>query len=241
MGAQPSTSLPPPCGGGGGAGWSVRKARARGVNVQAETCPHYLFMTVDVLERDAPARFMCSPPQRTTDDQTALWEAIADGTIQLVTSDHAPYRMDETGKFAHGADAPFHRIANGMPGLETRLPLMFDAMVSGGRGGPEEFARLTAGAPAEIYGLPQKGALAPGMHADITLWDPEMTVTYGENDLHDNVGYNPWVGRTIKGWPTDVWLRGNRIVQGGTFVATPGSGRRIDRPKLAVTPTPRQN
>ena len=113
---------------------------------------------------------------------------------------------------------------------------MFDAMVSQGRGGPEGFARLTATAAAEIYGLPQKGALAVGMHADITLWDPEKTVTYGENDLHDNVGYNPWVGRSITGWPTDVWLRGTQIVTNGALTTTPGMGRKIDRPALAVTP-----
>jgi len=221
---------------------AVRAARKRGAPVWAETCPHYLFMTEDILHQPGleGSKWMCSPPQRQVADQEALWSALQDGDLQLVSSDHAPYRFDETGKLTAGPDAGFHEIANGLPGLETRLPLMFDAMVSGGRGGPEGFARLTASAPAEIYGLPQKGALAPGMHADITLWDPEKTTTYRENDLHDNVGYNPWVGRTIKGWPTDVWLRGNHIVQGGTFVANPGSGRKINRPNLAVTPTPPQ-
>ena len=221
---------------------AVRAARKRGAPVWAETCPHYLFMTEDILHQPGleGSKWMCSPPQRQVADQEALWSALQDGDLQLVSSDHAPYRFDETGKLTAGPDAGFHEIANGLPGLEARLPLMFDAMVSGGRGGPEGFARLTASAPAEIYGLPQKGALAPGMHADITLWDPEKTTTYRENDLHDNVGYNPWVGRTIKGWPTDVWLRGNHIVQGGTFVANPGSGRKINRPNLAVTPTPPQ-
>jgi len=221
---------------------AVRAARKRGAPVWAETCPHYLFMTEDILHQPGleGSKWMCSPPQRQVADQEALWSALQDGDLQLVSSDHAPYRFDETGKLTAGPDAGFHEIANGLPGLETRLPLMFDAMVSGGRGGPEGFARLTASAPAEIYGLPQKGALAHGMHADITLWDPEKTATYRENDLHDNVGYNPWVGRTIKGWPTDVWLRGNHIVQGGTFVANPGSGRKINRPNLAVTPTPPQ-
>lgn len=221
---------------------AVRAARKRGAPVWAETCPHYLFMTEDILHQPGleGSKWMCSPPQRQVADQEALWSALQDGDLQLVSSDHAPYRFNETGKLTAGPDAGFHEIANGLPGLETRLPLMFDAMVSGGRGGPEGFARLTASAPAEIYGLPQKGALAPGMHADITLWDPEKTTTYRENDLHDNVGYNPWVGRTIKGWPTDVWLRGNHIVQGGTFVANPGSGRKINRPNLAVTPTPPQ-
>ena len=222
---------------------AVRTARTRGAPVWAETCPHYLLMTEDILDQPGleGGKWMCSPPQRQVVDQEALWDALHAGDLQLVSSDHAPYRFDETGKLSAGPDAGFHQIANGLPGLETRLPLMFDAMVSQGRGGPEAFAKYTASAPAEIYGLPKKGALAPGMHADITLWDPDKTVTYSEDDLHDNVGYNPWVGRTIKGWPTDVWLRGAHIVQNGTFTAIPGSGTKIDRPTLAVTPTPPQS
>ncbi|MGJ8586990.1 MAG: dihydropyrimidinase [Yoonia sp.] len=222
---------------------AVRAARARGAPVWAETCPHYLFMTEDILHQPGleGGKWMCSPPQRQMADQEALWAALLGDDLQIVSSDHAPYRFDESGKLSAGPDAGFHEIANGLPGLETRLPLMFDAMVSQGHGGPEGFARLTATAAAEIYGLPQKGALAVGMHADITLWDPEKTVTYGENDLHDNVGYNPWVGRTITGWPTDVWLRGTQIVTDGALTTTPGMGRKIDRPALAVTPTAPQS
>lgn len=203
----------------------VREARARGVRVQAETCPHYLFMTVDILERDNPARFMCSPPQRTKDDQEALWDALADGTIQCVTSDHAPYRMDASGKFAHGTDAPFNRIANGMPGLETRLPLMFNAMVSEGRMGLEAFVDLTATAPARAFGLQDKGQIAVGFDADIAVWDPTRSRTYGANDLNDNVGYNPYEGTTIAGEPITVLSRGRVIVKDGVFVGQPGTGR----------------
>jgi dihydropyrimidinase len=218
---------------------AVRAARARGAPVWAETCPHYLFMTEDILHQPGleGGKWMCSPPQRQVADQEALWTALLGDDLQIVSSDHAPYRFDESGKLSAGPAAGFHEIANGLPGLETRLPLMFDAMVSQGRGGPEGFARLTASAPAEIYGLPKKGTLAAGMHADITLWDPDKTVTYGANDLHDNVGYNPWVGRTITGWPTDVWLRGDRIVTDGRLTTTPGTGRKIDRPTIAVAPT----
>lgn len=222
---------------------AVRDARVRGAPIWAETCPHYLFMTEAILHQPdlEGAKWMCSPPQRQMADQEALWHALDTGDLQLVSSDHAPYRFDETGKLSAGPDAGFHEIANGLPGLETRLPLMFDAMVSKGRGGPEDFARLTATAPAEIYGLQDKGRLAIGMQADITLWDPDKSVTYDENDLHDNVGYNPWVGRTITGWPTDVWLRGNHIVRNGTFAATPGTGAWIDRPTLATrTTTPQR-
>lgn len=203
----------------------VRDARARGVKVEAETCPHYLFMTVDVLERKNPARFMCSPPQRTTDDQEALWEAIADGTLQLVTSDHAPYRMDASGKFAHGHDAPFNKIANGMPGLETRLPLMFDAMVSQKRGGVEAFVALTSTAPAQVFGLANKGQIAEGFDADIAIWDPKVKHTYGANDLKDNVGYNPFEGTTVKGLPVSVFSRGRALVTDRRFETAldPGS------------------
>jgi dihydropyrimidinase len=113
----------------------IRAARARGAPVWAETCPHYLFQTEEVLDRPGieGAKWMCSPPQRTLADQDALWAALARGDLHLVSSDHAPYRFDETGKLSAGPDAPFPAIANGMPGLEVRLPLMFDAMVSRGR------------------------------------------------------------------------------------------------------------
>ena len=212
---------------------AIRMARRRGAPVWAETCPHYLFTTEDVLDKPGleGAKWMCSPPQRTTADQDALWAALKDGTISLVSSDHAPYRFDETGKLSAGPNAGFHEIANGLPGLETRLPLMFDAMVTKGRGGPEAFATVTATEPAKLHGLRNKGALAVGMDADIVIWDPEKTVTYRENDLHDNVGYNPWVGRRVTGWPEQVILRGNTIVKDGKLLSQPGSGIWIDRPE----------
>ncbi len=207
----------------------VREARARGLRVSAETCPHYLFMTEDIL--NAPgmqaAAYLCSPPQRTADDQAALWDALAQGDLQLVTSDHAPYRMDETGKFANGFDAPFNRLANGMPGLEVRLPLMFDAMVTKGRLGLQKFVELTATAPAQIFGLTGKGHLAPGYDADIAIWNPGASLTYGANDLHDNTGYNPYAGSTVTGLPETVLSRGVVIVQNGSLLGKPGQGRRI--------------
>lgn len=203
----------------------VRKARLRGVKVQAETCPHYLFMTTDILNSDAPARFLCSPPQRTAKDQDALWAAMADGTIGMITSDHAPYRMDESGKFANGIDVPFNRIANGMPGLETRLPLMFNAMVSEGRMGLEAFVALTATAPAQAFGLAHKGQLSEGFDADIAIWNPNLTRAYAANDLHDNVGYNPFEGTMVKGGPVTVLSGGRIVIRDGALNAQHGSGR----------------
>ncbi len=217
---------------------AIRVAKARGVPVWAETCPHYLFMTADVLDKPGleGAKWMCSPPQRTTADQQALWTALQDGTLSLVSSDHAPYRFDETGKLAAGAAPAFHQIANGLPGLETRLPLMFDAMVAKGRGGPQAFAAVTATTPARLYGLLHKGAIAEGMDADLVIWNPTRQVTYGADDLHDNVGYNPWQGQTVTGWPELVILRGQIIVKDGQFLGTPGCGKWIDRPDLATRP-----
>lgn len=217
---------------------AVAAARKRGAPVWAETCPHYLFMTEDVLDKPGleGAKWMCSPPQRAHQDQEALWHALSNGTLDLVSSDHAPYRYDDTGKLSAGPHAGFHQIANGLPGLETRMPLMFDAMVSKGRGGIEAFAQISATQPAQTYGLTHKGAIAPGMDADLIIWDPTKDVTYGANDLHDNVGYNPWEGRKITGWPEQVYLRGKPIVKDGTFLGTPGDGQWIDRPDLATKP-----
>lgn len=214
----------------------IRAARTRGAPVWAETCPHYLLMTEAVLDKPGMegAKWMCSPPQRTHRDQAALWAALMEGTLDLVSSDHAPYRFDETGKLSAGPDVGFHQIANGLPGLETRLPLLFDAMVSQDRGGPEAFARVTSHAPATLYGLPGKGAIAPGMDGDLVVWDPSKSVTYGANDLHDNVGYNPWRGTTVTGWPVHVMLRGQTLVQDGVFHGVPGQGRWIDRPAFAM-------
>jgi dihydropyrimidinase len=118
-------------------------------------------------------------------DQDALWQALALGDIQTVSSDHAPYRFDETGKLSAGPNPNFKQIANGLPGLETRLPLLFDALVSKGRPefagrGIEAFVDLTATAPAEIYNLPGKGAIQPGYDADIAIWDPTSEVTISD-------------------------------------------------------------
>jgi dihydropyrimidinase len=210
---------------------AVREARARGVPVRAETCPHYLLSTAEVLDRPGVegAKWMCSPPQRDAADQAALWQGLARGDIDLVSSDHAPYRFDASGKLSAGPNPPFPAIANGMPGLETRLPLMFDAMVSRGMGGIEAFVRATATAPARIYGLPGKGDIAPGMDADLVIWDEGRRVTWGDDDLHDAVGYNPWAGTTVTGWPEVVILRGEVLAEDGACLARPGSGRFLPR------------
>ncbi|UVF18146.1 dihydropyrimidinase [Microvirga terrae] len=206
----------------------IRRARGEGIKVFAETCPQYLFLTAQDLDRPGleGAKWMCSPPPRATSDQEALWRGLELGDLQVVSSDHAPYRFDESGKLAAGANPDFKQIANGLPGLETRLPLLFDAMVSQGRSSLEKFVELTATAPAKIYGLhPRKGAIAVGADADVVVWDPDREVVLTDDGLHDNVGYNPFAGRRLKGWPETVLRRGDTILADGTLKAAPGSGR----------------
>jgi dihydropyrimidinase len=204
----------------------IRQARGEGVKIFAETCPYYLLQTQDAL--DLPglegARMICSPPQRKSTDQEALWQALELGDLQMISSDHAPYRLDASGKFSAGPNPTFKQIANGMPGLEMRLPLLFDAMVSQGRSTLSKFAELTATAPARIYDLAGKGSIAPGMDADIAIWDPHKVTTLSDA-LHDNTGYNPFKGRTIKGWPQTVIRRGETLVEAGRLLARPGSGK----------------
>jgi dihydropyrimidinase len=210
----------------------IRRARGSGQKVFAETCPQYLFMTAKDLDRPGleGAKWMCSPPPRTQDDQEALWRALDLGDLQTVTSDHAPYRFDDSGKLSAGPTSNFKQIANGQPGLETRMPLLFDAMVSKGRMGLMKFVDLTATKPAKIYNLhPRKGSIAIGADADIAVWNPKRKVTINSGMMHDRTGYTPYEGRTVAGWPDTVLRRGAVVVDDGKLLASAGSGRFLPR------------
>jgi dihydropyrimidinase len=219
----------------------IRRARGDGLKVFAETCPQYLFLTAHDLDRPGieGAKWMCSPPPRTEGDQEALWRALALGDLQTVSSDHAPYAFDETGKLRAGPNPTFKQVANGLPGLETRLPLLFDAMVSKGRLGVERFVELTATAPARIYDLhPRKGSVAVGADADIAVWDPHKAVTLSDDLVHDRTAYTPYAGRTVQGWPVTVLRRGTPIVEAGRLVAEAGTGRFLPRSRGTVQSNP---
>jgi dihydropyrimidinase len=212
---------------------TIRAARGRGLKVFAETCPQYLFMTGK--DADKPglegAKWMCSPPPRTEADQEAIWQGLALGDLQLISSDHAPYAFNDKGKLSAGPNPHFKQIANGMPGIESRLPVLFDAMVSKGRLGLQKFVELTATAPAKIYNLhPKKGSISIGADADIALWDPKRQMTFSDAMMHDGAGYTPYAGRTVTGWPMTVMRRGEVIVSDGKLAAKPGSGIWLPRP-----------
>ena len=210
----------------------IREARGRGAKVFAETCTQYLFLTADDIDKpgNEGAKWVCSPPLRTEADQAALWQALNLGDLQIVTSDHSPFAFDASGKLVAGNDPTFKQVPNGMPGLGTRLPMLFDAMVSKGRYGLNAFVKWTATDPAKIYGLaPRKGTISIGADADIAIWDPGKTVTLSDEMVQDRTGYTPFAGRTIQGWPVTVVRRGDVIVDNGACSAEPGSGHYLAR------------
>jgi dihydropyrimidinase len=221
----------------------VRRARARGFKVIAETCPQYLLLTADDL--DMPdmegAKAMCSPPPRDAAAQASLWRGIEDGTFDIINSDHAPYRFDAEGKLRAGRGASFRKVANGIPGLETRLPLLFSEGVVKGRIDLPRFVALTATNNAKLYGLhPRKGTIAIGADADIAIWDPEKRVTIRNDDLHHNVDYTPYEGLEIQGWPETVMSRGEIIVEGGALKGRPGRGRFLEQKTSSAWREPAQ-
>jgi dihydropyrimidinase len=217
----------------------VRRARARGVPVLGETCPQYLVLTEDDLDRPGfeGAKFVFSPPARPAGTPERVWSALAEGVIQTVHSDHAGYRFDDPqGKKLHGDGAPFHRIPNGVPGLEARLPVVFSEGVVKGRFDLRRFVQLTAENPARIFGLyPRKGVIRVGADADLAVWDPEIAVRLSIYMLHDNMDYTPYEGMEITGWPVTTLSRGRIVWHDGWPRGEPGHGRLLKRtaPRIA--------
>lgn len=210
----------------------INAAQALGVAVHAESCPQYLFLTAKDLDKPGleGAKFCCSPPPGDEASQKAIWQGLIDGTLQIYSSDHAPYKFDETGKLPKGAETTFKDMANGVPGIELRLPLLFSEGVLKGRISIERFVALTSTNHARMYGmLPQKGTIAVGADADLAIWNPECERTITYSMLHDNVGYTPYEGKTIRGWPETVISRGRVAVQNSKLELARGSGQFVAR------------
>lgn len=222
----------------GGALDEIRHARRRGVTVHAETCPQYLAFTAADLDRPGfeGAKWMFSPPARDAAAQTALWRGLADGAIDIFSSDHAPYRFDgPDGKKANGEDAPFTRVPNGVPGLELRMPLLFSEGVGKRRIGLERFVELTATNPAKLYGLyPRKGSIRVGADADLAVWDPDRDVTVTQWVLHDRMDYTPYEGMGVRGWPVTTISRGDVVWTDDEVRGEPGRGHFVRREARAA-------
>ena len=208
----------------------IRDAQTKGLKIYGETCPQYLFLTADDIAMDLEGtKFCCSPPPRDKAAQEAVWRGLANGSFQVFSSDHAPYRYDETGKLLKGDKTTFKDTANGVPGIELRAPLLFSEGVGKGRIDINRFVALTATNHARLYGIyPKKGTIAVGTDADIAIWDPEREVTVTAANIHDNVGYTPYEGMKLKGWPVTVLSRGRVIVEDGKLNAGRGSGNFLE-------------
>lgn len=207
----------------------IRWARAHGLKVFAETCPQYLFLTAADLGLDDSylgARCVCSPPPRDESNQRVIWDALNDGLFTVFSSDHAPFRYDAPeGKKPGGAEVAFRHIPNGIPGIETRLPLLYSEGVLAGRMTLNRFVELTSTNPAKAYGLhPRKGTIAVGSDADLVIWDErEFQLTNAQ--LHHAVDYTPYEGQTLRAWPALTLVGGEIVWDGRAFHARAGRGR----------------
>ncbi len=218
----------------------IRRAQSRGLKIYGETCPQYLFLTEADLDKPGfeGAKCICSPPPRDKESQQVIWDGLANGTFQLLSSDHAPSRYDDPkGKMLGGAAASFRVVPNGIPGVETRLPLLFSEGVGKGRIDLQAFVALTSTNPARMYGLhPRKGTIAVGSDADIVIWDDDREVTISNDMLHHNVDYTPYEGMRITGWPRVVLCRGEAVFEDGEIKGREGYGQFLpcDPPEKAI-------
>jgi len=214
----------------------IRWAQGRGIRVYAETCPQYLFLTAHHLEADGfeGAKCICSPPPRDKANQQVIWDALENGVFQVFSSDHAPFRFDgPDGKQIAGGNAAFNQVPNGIPGLETRLPLLFSEGVMKGRIDINSFVALTSTNVAKIYGLyPRKGTIAVGADADLVIWNDRQKLRITNAMLHHNVDYTPYEGRTLSAWPEITLSRGEVVWRDNQPQGSPGRGRflRCERP-----------
>ena len=205
----------------------IRQARKSGQEVYAETCPQYLCLNDQCYLQEDGLKFIMSPPLRSQQDCEALWGGLADGTIDVVATDHCSYSFAQ--KRALGGDDAL-KAPGGIPGVETRVPLLFSEGVGKKRIHLNRFVQLVSANPARIMGLaPQKGDIALGADADLMVLDPNQTRQLGVDTLHQRVDYTPFAGMEISGWPVQVMLRGKMIVQDGELTARPGYGRFLRR------------
>ena len=211
-------------------------ARAEGIPVFAETCPHYLLFDDSVYHSDAfeIAKYVMTPPLRTPDDQKHLWRALRYDDLQVIATDHCPFCMKE-GHLGYQRQKmsglhDFSKIPNGAPGIETRLTSLFDIGVMQGKLSLNRFVQLTSTTPAKLFGLfPKKGTIAVGSDADVVLFDPAATQVIHAEHLHSQCDYTLLEGRSLRGQVKKVFLRGELIVDGEQWLGREGMGRFVPR------------
>jgi dihydropyrimidinase len=216
-------------------------ARQRGLLVMGETCPQYLFFTEDHLSQPDGAKWVCSPPMRTAADNLRIWQGVIERTIQVIGTDHCPFFYNGNQPIQYegqpvlipgkelGQD-DFTKIPNGLPGVGDRLPVLWSSGVGTGKLTPNQFVALMSTNPAKIFGLyPQKGALLPGSDADLVIWDPARRIRYGAAVAQHRTDYNLFEGWELVGFPRQVYLRGQLIVDQGEWLGHRGMGRYMHR------------
>ena len=224
----------------------VRWARQKGLPVMGETCPQYMFFTIKQLRQPDGAKWICSPPMRSEEDNAGIWKAVEDGTMQVMATDHCPFFYDGTTPIMYegqpiaipgkelGKD-DFTKIPNGLPGVGDRLMVLWSCGVGTNRISPNRFVELTSTNPAKIFGMyPQKGTLLPGSDADIAIWDPDKEIQYGYKYAQHRTDYNIYEGWPMKGVVEKVILRGKLIVDGSKWLGEKGEGRFIKRSETQV-------
>ncbi len=213
----------------------ARRAVAGGVDLLVETCPQYLFLTAERLlgPPEEAANFVCAPPPRSDEDREALWGAVADGSVAVISTDHCPFRKEDRRRGVRARPegwADFTEIPGGLPGVETRMSLTYQG-VAEGRLSVERWVDAVAGAPARLFGLGhRKGALEPGLDADIVVFDPSATRGLDAANLHMRTDHSPYEGKVVTGWPALTVSRGRIVARDGQPAdADPGWGRFIPR------------
>jgi len=207
----------------------LRHAQQRGLRALAETCPQYLVLS---LEDQMPglswdeAKFVFTPPLRVKKNQPALWQALADGELSVVSTDHCPFRFADQKSLGR---EDFTKIPNGGPGIENRLQILWHFGVNAGLITPQKFVALAASEPARIFGMPQKGSIAAGKDADILLWDPAADYTITAATQQMATDYSMFEGWKVRGNARHVFSRGQQVVTDGRFTGTPGRGRFLKR------------
>jgi dihydropyrimidinase len=205
----------------------VRRARDEGLPVFAETCPQYLFLTLDDLGHGFEgAKFVCSPPLRAEGHQEELWKGLIADDLQLVGTDHCPFDFHGQKEMGRG---DFRKIPNGLPGVETRVDLVHDGGVVTGKISPSRFVELISTAPARMFGLPKKGVIGPGYDADIVVYDPTRKHVLSAKTHHMAVDYSCYEGREVIGGTDVVLSRGTLIVEGERWLGRPGHGKFLRR------------
>jgi dihydropyrimidinase len=207
----------------------VREARDRGVPAFAETCPQYLLLSIEELERPnfEGAKYVFTPPLRTKENLPKLWDGLKTDHLQVVSTDHCPFCFEDQKIL--GKD-DFTKIPNGGPGIENRLQLIYHHGVNAGKLSMNRFVEITSTAPARIFGMyPQKGEIAPGSDADIVIWDPESPFTISAKTHHMRVDYSMFEGYQVKGNARTVISRGETIVDNGEFLGKAGRGNYLRR------------